>query len=81
MVQYAVVRGFEGWNVFRNGKRTGHYSARLCAIESAYLLALKVRAQGGTTELLVQDEGGELESWGLEAWSGVPDLVRSTVVA
>ncbi len=74
MIQYAVIKGGSGWDVYMDGARFERHADRLDAIESAYAQALAVEADGAQVELLVQDEGGELEAWSLARWSS---LVRS----
>ena len=70
MMQFAVLRGDSEWEVFEAGLRSCRYADRLEAIEDAYLRALAVEARGQAIELLVQDEGGQLEEWRLSSWPG-----------
>ena len=71
MAQFAVLKRGSGWEVFRNGSALRRHQTRLDAIEDAYMLAVDVQTVCGRPELLVQDEGGELERWAVTAWTGV----------
>lgn len=80
MVQYAVIRGSLGWDVFADGARRKRHATRLTAIEFAYFAALAAEQLGEPSELLVQDEGGQLERWAVQAWPGVQSPLASVLV-
>lgn len=60
---YAVIRNGEGWTVFQDGEAVEDRASKAVAVELAHVLAMRSESFGQCAELLVQDEGGELQSW------------------
>ena len=81
MIQYAVLKGGSDWDVFVNAQRFERHGDRLEAIEAAYALATAAETSGHRVELLVQDEGGELETWTVATWPGFRKSVPTAVPA
>lgn len=60
---YAVIRTRDAWTIFQDGEALEGRATKSSAVEIAHLLATQSEALGARSELLVQDDGGELHAW------------------
>jgi hypothetical protein len=72
--QFGILRVSGQWRLYRNGQDAGRFDYQVDAVDCAQRLASTARVHGSSTEILVQDPCGRLETICLD---GRPDTIGS----
>jgi hypothetical protein len=64
VISIAILRNEGGWRVISDGGQVGDYAYRVDAEEAALRFATAAEGTGRPVEILLQQPGGELRSFG-----------------
>ncbi len=64
IISIAILRKGDGWRVLSGGGSVGDYAYRVDAEEAALKFAAAAEGSGRPVEILLQQPGGELRSFG-----------------